>query len=99
MKEEIIKIIQKIEEKHLNDPSKSEDFKKITEILSKSSVETISCLNELDENSISWVSYSFEDLAYKFQSKEFIDCIKNLVVKFPNISYLKDDVQDAIDSM
>ncbi len=99
MKYEIIKMILEIEGKHPNDPTITTKLNSITEILSKSLDETISCLNELDENSISWISTRFENLSYKFQSKEFIDCIKNLVVKFPNISYLKDDVQDAIDSM
>ncbi|MBX7227710.1 MAG: hypothetical protein K1X55_16870 [Chitinophagales bacterium] len=99
MKEEIIKIVSQLGKKHLDDPTKSDDFNNIVNILLKSESQAIDCLNELDENSISWVSFSFEDLSYKFQSQEFINCLNRLVVKFPNISYLKDDVQDAIDAM
>ena len=99
MKQEIIKIINQLESKHINDYSRQDDLKNIIEILAKSESQAINCLNELDENSISWVSFSFEDLSYKFQSEEFINCLNGLIVKFPNISYLKDDVQDAIDAM
>jgi hypothetical protein len=99
LKQEIEEIVKKLDKKHVNDPSKAEDFEEIVNILSKSRDAAIACLDELDENEISWISFSFEELAAEFQSQQFIDCVKRLVTKFPGISYLKDDLEDAIAAM
>lgn len=97
MKETITKIIEEIQQKHHNDPTISVDLEKIEAILVKNITETIACLNELSENEISWISSCFETVSAKLQSKEFITCLKQLVKKYPNIKFLREDVQDAID--
>ena len=96
MKEQIQEIVKQIESKHQEDPSINTDLDKITELLGRSISEAIGTIQNLDENSISWISSSFEELSVKFKSQDFIICIKELVNKFPNIPYLKDDVENAI---
>jgi hypothetical protein len=98
MKTKILEILNRIKNKHLNDPSKINDFEEITELLLLNIKETIELINELNENSLEWISSNFEELSYKFQSKDFVDCVKNLLIKFPNSSILKQDVQEAIEA-
>ncbi len=97
MKTTIQQSILRVEKKHPNDPAILIELEEIEVLLSKNLEETIACLNELDENEISWISSSFESVSAKLQSKEFITCLKQLVKKFPEIKFLSQDVQDAID--
>lgn len=98
MKAKIVEIINRIKNKHLNDPSKMLDFEEIIKLLLTDINETIKIINDLDEDSVEWISSNFEELSYKFQNKEFVDCVKNLLIKFPNSSILKQDVQEAIEA-
>jgi len=98
MKTLIESIIRNIKNKHPEDPTITTDLDYITELLSKNVDDSILVINELDEESIRWISSRFEELSYKFQNKEFVECLKNLLSKFPNIGYLKEDVQEAIEA-
>ncbi|KFF73418.1 hypothetical protein HX13_20655 [Chryseobacterium sp. P1-3] len=98
MKTEIIEIVQRIKNKHVNDPTVSEDKDQIVEVLLSDVKEAIKTISTLDEDTLEWISSRFEDLSYKLQSKEFIDCLKNLLLKFPNNMTLKEDVEDAIEA-
>ncbi|HLP55164.1 MAG TPA: hypothetical protein VK151_09050 [Fluviicola sp.] len=97
MKETITEMIEVMQKKHPNDPTVISDLEIIETLLTKDSRSTIDCLNQLNETEISWISACFEEISAKLKSKELIQCFKQLVIKYPNISYLKQDVQDAID--
>lgn len=98
MKAKVLEILDRIKNKHLNDPTLSNDKDLIVEMFLQDINRTIKILNDLDENSLEWVSSRFEELSYKFQSNEFVDCVKKLLIKFPNSSILKQDVQEAIEA-
>ena len=98
MKAKILEIIDRIKNKHLNNPTVSVDLDEITTLLLSDVNQTIKVINELDEESIKWISFNFEELSYKFQSKEFVECVKNVAIKYPNRSALKQDVQEAIEA-
>ncbi|MFZ4930616.1 hypothetical protein [Chryseobacterium sp. Mn2064] len=98
MKTKIIEIVQGIRNKHVNDPTVSEDKDQIVKILLSNVKESIKTINTLDEDTLEWISSRFEDISYKLQSKEFIECLKNLLIKFPANLTLKEDVEDAIEA-
>lgn len=98
MKERIIEIVQKIKNKHIDDPSVYKDKDQIVEILLLNIEDSINILNNLDEDTLEWISSRFEDLSYRFQNEKFIECLKNLLIKFPHSEILKQDIQDAIES-
>lgn len=98
MKTLIENTIRNIENKHPEDPTITSDLDYIAELLSKNVDDSILIINELNEESIRWISSRFEGLSYKFQNKKFVECLKNLLSKFPNISYLKEDVQEAVEA-
>lgn len=98
MKKKILEILSRIKSKHLNDPILSDEKDLIVELFLRNTNEAIGIINELDEDSLEWISSRFEELSYKIQSKEFVDCVKSLLIKFPNNSILKEDVQEAIEA-
>jgi len=69
-------------------------WNKLIDILSQNSVQTISILEQLDEEEILYVSEVFEEIAYNLQSEEYIECLKQLVEKYPNIP-ISDSVETA----
>lgn len=98
MKENILEILNRIKNKYLNDPTISDEKDLIVELFLQDIYEAINIINELDENSLEWISSRFEELSYKLQSKEFVTCVKNLLIKFPNNAILKQDVKEAIEA-
>lgn len=98
MKKERIEILlEAMERKHINDPSKMDDLYEISRLLSKSETETLQILKGLDENAISWIAPFFDDISSKLQSQEFILCIQELAKKFPSIH--QEDIDKAIHAM
>jgi hypothetical protein len=98
-KEQVEELLNRIRGWLMNDPRIIEDLDKIADILSQSSRETIEVLNALDEDSISWIAPLFISISPRLQSREFIGCISALSEKYPDIRYIKDDVEDAKKSM
>jgi hypothetical protein len=98
MKEKILEIINEVKSMHVNSPIVSDNLDEITNLLLLDLNETTKLINQLDLEFLEWISSNFEELSYKFQSKEFVDCVKNLLIKFPNSSILKQDVQEAIEA-
>jgi hypothetical protein len=83
LKNKILQIIDIINKKHINDPTISIESDKLTELMLLDVNETIVLLNSLDLEDILWLSSDFEELSYKFQSKEFVECLKKLDEKYP----------------
>ena len=50
--------------------------------------------DDLTEEEIMYVSEVFEEIAYNLQSEEYIECLKQLVEKYPNIP-ISDSVETA----
>jgi hypothetical protein len=99
MKEQVEQLLNRIRGWPMNDPRIIEDLEKIEGILSQSPRETIEVLNALDEDSISWIAPLSISISPRLQSREFIGCISALSEKYPNIPYIKDDVERARKSM
>jgi hypothetical protein len=96
LKKEILKIVDVIEKKHLNDPTKTNDYNEITRLLLIDVNKTILLLDDLELDKLEHICSDFEELSYKFQSKEFIECLKKLEEKFPKrMSY---EIQNGIEA-
>ena len=62
----------------------------ITDILSENEEDTIAYLNNCDKDELYWISEVFEDISENLQSQEFIECLRRLDVKFPELDMTKD---------
>jgi len=80
LKEKILELINIVESKHINDPTSDIEMDKVTSLLLENVNNTIKFLNDANEDTLGWVCSDFEELSYKFQSKAFVDCLKNLKI-------------------
>lgn len=62
----------------------------LIELLSKNEADTIKFLGECSDEQIYWISEAFEDISDKFQSKGFIDFLKELQKEHPNVDMERD---------
>lgn len=90
----IKELLKERSELELNNPKLYDYWSVFTELLSKDIYQTIKFLDGCTEDEIYWLSEVFEDISYKVNSKAFIDCLKRLEKKFPNID-LADDIKSA----
>ncbi len=58
----------------------------LIELLSKNEDNTIECLCLCTSNEVDWLSEVFEDIAYNLQSRRYIECLKKLDVKYPELN-------------
>lgn len=63
----------------------------LIQILSINVDETIIILNHLTKGEILLVSEIFEEISYNFQSKEYINCLKDIQIKYSDL-----DLRDCI---
>ena len=63
---------------------------KMIDILSKDINETVAYLENCSEEDIYFISEVFEDVSEQLQSKEYIECLRKLDDKFPNLDMTKD---------
>ncbi|MGG7143557.1 hypothetical protein ACQPVP_08830 [Clostridium nigeriense] len=66
----------------------------LIELLSKNEVDTIEFLRACSDEQLYWISEVFEDISNKFQSKEFVDFLKELQKDHPNAD-MELDIQAA----
>lgn len=79
-------IISKRAELHLEDSFGIQNcWDMLVELLGNNETETIECLNICSPNELSWISEVFEDISYKLQSEKYIDCLKKLDTKYPEL--------------
>lgn len=91
-------LIKERSELEPNDPKVYEYWERMTELLSVSIVETILFFNTCSEQEVYWLSEIFEDIAYKVNSMEFIQCLKRLDKKYPDLD-LSYDIKIAEEFM
>ena len=65
-------------------------WNKMIDILSKDINETVAYLENCSEEDIYFISEVFEDVSEQLQSKEYIECLRKLDDKFPNLDMTKD---------
>jgi hypothetical protein len=84
---------------HGASPNLDEYWDEIVAMLSENIEETRKFLNnECNEYQIEYMAGYYEDIAYNFQSHEFINILERLQNKYPNID-IKQDIQWAKDAM
>ncbi|HCN49648.1 MAG TPA: hypothetical protein DIT10_11235 [Chryseobacterium sp.] len=96
LEDKILEIINVIESKHLNDPTKSDDYDEITNLLLSDVNQTIHVIENLNLDNLEHISSDFEELSYKFQSKEFVECLKKLEEKYPK--KMSPEIQKGIEA-
>lgn len=85
------KIIVERKNKHIEDDYGIQNcWNRMIEILSNNINETVSYLDNTSEENIYYISEVFEDVSAQLQSKEYIDCLRRLDNKFPNLNITKD---------
>lgn len=62
----------------------------MVEILSCNIYETIEYLEKCSKEDLYFISEIFEDVSEQLKSKEFIDCLRKLDTKFPELDMTKD---------
>ncbi|WP_153398157.1 hypothetical protein [Chryseobacterium vaccae] len=98
MKTKITEIVQGIKKKHVNDPTVSTDKDLISELMLSDVSGAITALNELDLDTLEWISSRFEAISYQLQNKEWVEGLKRLLIKFPDSQTLKEDIHDAVEA-
>lgn len=63
---------------------------KMVEILSSNIYETIEYLENCSKEDLYFISEIFEDVSEQLKSKEFIDCLRKLDIKFPELDMTRD---------
>ncbi|MCX8129032.1 MAG: hypothetical protein N3I35_02905 [Clostridia bacterium] len=81
------KVLCEREKLHIeNDFALEKCWEQLIEILSISEEETINCLEACHKYEILWISEVFEEVAYNLQSQKYIDCLKRLDKKYPELN-------------
>lgn len=65
-------------------------WEELSDVLSEDEQVTIDFLENCTEEQLYWISEVFEEISMKLQSKKFIDCIKKLEKKFPQLDLAHD---------
>ena len=85
-KDKIFEVISKIDSLFIEDTRFPVLWNQLAELLSENEQETIEFLDSCnDENVINNISSVFDDISSNFQSEKFIECLKRLEIKFPNL--------------
>ncbi|MBY0599255.1 hypothetical protein [Bacillus bingmayongensis] len=89
--EKIEVILDKRKKLNLNDYyGIQKSWNEIVEVLSENEANTIRYLENCSKEDLYWISEVFEDIAENVQSKEFINCLRKLDKKFPELEMTKD---------
>ena len=67
-----------------------ECWNKMTEVLSQNVQETNEYLEQCSEEEIYYISEIFEDISEQLKSKEYIECLRKLDKKYPNLNMTAD---------
>lgn len=94
-KTEFIKMINLLESKDLEESQISDYLDQIVDLLSEDEDATLALLDEVNENQAYWLVTTFEELAFTFQSKEFISAIEALGTKYPDIQDISQYIENA----
>ncbi|MEH6939435.1 hypothetical protein V7056_16550 [Bacillus sp. JJ664] len=95
---QVRKLIEERSNLHMNDPKMYEYWYRLTELLSINASDTIKFLNSCSEREIYWISEISLDISAKVSSIDYIECLRELDKKFPNLM-LTNDIKIAEDWM
>ncbi len=87
---QIEKIIEERKKMHPDDPRVVEKWNELTQIFIQNEESTIAYLNSCCKENIDWISEVFEDISEQLQSFNFIECIEQLAIKYPDLDLEKD---------
>ena len=90
----IKELIKEREMLHPDDPRTEDYWNMLTKELITSEDDTIEFINNCDEHYIYWLSEIFEDISEVFQSEKFIEALKSVQTKYPNLD-LESDIMFA----
>ncbi len=94
-KDEFLKRVDLLESKNLKESQISSYLDQIVDHLSENENETIELIEDINENQAYWLVTTFEELAFTFQSEEFIDAIETLGKKYPEIEAIDQYIMQA----
>ncbi|WP_185614352.1 hypothetical protein [Listeria booriae] len=84
-------ILEKRKSLNINDDFGIEKcWNEMTELLSQNEMDTINYLEESTEKDLYYISEIFEDVSERFQSEQFINCLRKLDKKFPELDMTQD---------
>ena len=91
IKENMIKIIEERKKKHIEDDyGIQECWEKIVDILSVDVQQTVMYLENCTQEELYYISETFEDISQRLQSQTFIECLRKLDEKFPDLEMTQD---------
>ncbi len=71
---------------HMNDPSIEKYREKLINLLSISARDTIEFLESCNKDEVLLISEVFEEIAYNLQSNDYINCLKIIDMKYPDLN-------------
>ncbi|MGX7150188.1 hypothetical protein [Enterococcus ureasiticus] len=87
----MIEVLKKRKNLNINDDFRIEKcWNEMTELLSQNEGETIRYLVDSNKDDLYYISEIFEDISEKLQSEQFINCLRELDKKFPELDMSKD---------
>jgi len=91
IKEDMAKIIEERKKKHIEDDyGIQECWEKIIDILSSDVQQTVVYLENCTQEELYYISELFEDISQRVQSPVFIECLRKLDEKFPELEMTQD---------
>lgn len=95
IKQQLIEIVDHLESKDLKESQISEYLDDLVDLLAEDEDETISVLSQLNENQVTWLLPTFEELAFTFQSRQFIEAIERYTEAYPDIPNIEEYIANA----
>ncbi|KAA8783985.1 hypothetical protein Q9R46_19445 [Paenibacillus sp. RRE4] len=85
MFKEAKEVIRKRADLHMNDPAIEHYREELINLLSQNENETIAFLKKCSKEEILWISEVFEEISYNLQSVEYINTLKDINKKYPEL--------------
>ncbi|MBQ4282648.1 MAG: hypothetical protein IJB96_01825 [Lachnospira sp.] len=91
MQERMMKIIEERKKKHIEDDNGIQEcWKKMIDVLSVDVQQTVVYLENCTQVELYYISEVFEDISERLQSQTFIECLRKLDEKFPELKMTQD---------
>lgn len=91
IKEDMMRIIEERKKKHIEDDyGIQECWEKMIDILSVDVQRTVVYLEDCTQEELYYISEIFEDISQKLQSQMFIECLRKLDEKYPELEMTQD---------
>ncbi len=82
----ILDIIERRKKMQYDDPGIIDLWEELVMVFSENEEYTINYLNNCSKEYLFWISEVFEDISENLQSEQFLHCIQNLEIKYPDLS-------------